>query len=144
MFTGQFEHTIDEKGRITFPSRFRELLSDGAYLTLGLDMNLTIMPSNKFDEISAAISSMNTIDSKVRDLKSFLFGNAIKIEFDAAGRFVIPQYLREFAGIQNVVEVVGNNTNIDLFSPERWAEKQNKFKDPETLSKMFEGLNLSF
>ncbi len=144
MFTGQFAHTIDEKGRITFPSRFRELLADGAYLTRGLEKNLILMPTANFNNISTEVSTMNSLDPKVMALNQFLFGNAIPIEFDSAGRFVIPQFLRDFAQLQGAVTVVGNNTNITLWAPERWAEKQQKFDNVETITELFDGLKLSF
>lgn len=144
MFTGQYEHTIDDKGRITFPSRFREMLADGAYLTCGFEKNLILMPLAKFEVISNEVSNMNSLDPKVMALNQFLFGNATKIEFDSAGRFVIPQYLREFAQLDNSITVVGNNTNIALWSPERWAEKRKRYENLESITQIFDGLNLSF
>jgi MraZ protein len=144
MFAGQFEHNIDEKGRITFPSRFREMLADGAYLTRGLEKNLILMPTATFTRISESVSTMNSLDPKVIGLNQFLFGNATPIEFDSAGRFVIPQFLRDFAQLQSSVTVVGNNTNIALWAPERWAEKQKLFDNIEAVGQLFDGLNLSF
>lgn len=143
MFLGQFEHTIDEKGRITFPSRFRELLADGAYLTRGFDQNLTIMTVSRFDKLSNLINNMNSLDSKVRDLQYFIFGNAVKVEFDSAGRFLIPQYLRELAHINGVAAVVGNYETIDIWAPELWAGHTQKFENPEMVTEAFSGLDLS-
>lgn len=144
MFAGQFEHTIDDKGRITFPSRFRELLADGAYLTRGLEKNLILMPNANYLKISSDMATMNSLDPKVADLSQYLFGNGSKIDFDSAGRFVIPPFLREFAGLQTAVMVIGNNTNITLWTPERWAEKQKLFDNAENVAALFSGLNLSF
>jgi MraZ protein len=143
MFLGQFEHTIDEKGRITFPSRFRELLSDGAYVTAGMDKNLLVMPSSHFNQLFERINSMNPNDPRVREYRRFTFSRAAKIEFDSAGRFIIPPVLRESAQLINAAVVVGVGTDIEIWAPELWAEQGKIMEDPEILTKSFESLDLS-
>jgi MraZ protein len=102
------------------------------------------MPNANYLKISGDMATMNALDPKVAALSQYLFGNGSKIEFDSAGRFVIPQFLRDFAGLQTAVMVIGNNTNITLWTPERWAEKQKLFDNAENVAALFSGLNLSF
>ena len=95
MFLGRFEHTIDEKGRITVPARFRELLADGAYVTQGFDHNLIVLPAPSFEQMYANVNQMSMTDPVARQLKRFIFANAVQVDFDRAGRMLLPQYLRE-------------------------------------------------
>jgi MraZ protein len=143
MFLGQFEHTIDEKGRITFPSRFRELLSEGAYVMAGLDKNLLVMPTSHFTELAERINSMNSSDPSVRNYRRFIFPRAAKIEFDSAGRFIIPPVLRESAQLISAAVVIGVGTDIEIWAPELWQEQNNLMEDPENSTKSFESLDLS-
>ena len=143
MFLGQFEHTIDEKGRITFPSRFRELLSDGAYVTAGLDKNLLVMTTSRFNQLFEHINSMNSGDPRVREYRRFTFSRAAKIEFDSAGRFIIPPVLREAAQLVNAAVVVGVGTDIEIWSQELWEAQDKIMDEPENSTKTFESLDLS-
>jgi mraZ protein len=143
MFLGQFEHTIDEKGRITFPSRFREMLSDGAYVTTGLDKNLVVMTASHFNQLFERINSMNPNDPTVRRYRRFTFARAAKIEFDSAGRFIIPPVLREAAQLNNAAVVVGIGADIEIWAPELWAEQDKLMEDSENSTESFETLDLS-
>jgi MraZ protein len=69
MFLGQFEHTIDDKGRLTIPSRYRELIDGGAYITLGFDQNLMVLTAASFDDISDSIRGTSVTDEDARSLK---------------------------------------------------------------------------
>ena len=143
MFLGQYDHTIDEKGRITFPSRFREMLADGAYITQGFDQNLTVMTSSRWNLLYERISKMNTADPKIRSLQRFLFSNAAKIEFDNAGRFIIPQFLRDSSHLDGSAIVIGVGEIIEIWSPDLWAEQIKKLADPEISAQNFNSLDLT-
>jgi MraZ protein len=143
MFLGQHTNTIDEKGRITLPSRFRELLSDGAYITVGLDQNLIVMPASHFIQQYERINSMNPNNPLVRNYRRFTFGRAAKIEFDSVGRFIIPQNLRESASLTNSAVIVGIGEDIEIWSPDLWAKQAEKLENPETSTSGFENLDLS-
>jgi MraZ protein len=144
MFLGQYNHTIDEKGRITFPSRLRELLADGAYITQGFDKNLLVMPSARWNAFSERIMKMNMADPAARKLKRRMFAPAAKIDFDAAGRFIIQPELREYAGMANDVVIVGVGEDIEIWAPELWKEQKTALDDPETTAESFSTLDLSF
>src|SRR5512145_2469661 len=99
MFLGQYQHTIDEKGRLTIPARFRELLDGGAYLTQGLDQCLVVMTSASFAKTLEDLGAMNLADPNARLLRRVILSNAYPLEVDKAGRMLVPQHLREFAGL---------------------------------------------
>lgn len=143
MFLGQYNHTIDEKGRITFPSRFRELLVDGAYITQGFDQNLVVMTSARWDLLYERINKMNMTNPDFRSLRRFMFSLAAKVEFDNAGRFIIPQALKEVAHLDGTAIVVGVGDDIEIWAPELWSGQKNKMEDQEATTQRFNTLDLS-
>jgi MraZ protein len=143
MFLGQYNHTIDEKGRITFPSRLRELLVDGAYITQGFDQNLVVMTSARWQLLYERINKMNMADPEFRSLRRFMFSMAAKVEFDNAGRFIIPQALKEVARLDGNAVVVGVGDDIEIWAPELWEEQTPKLDDPVANTQRFNTLDLS-
>jgi MraZ protein len=143
MFLGQYNHTIDEKGRITFPSRLRELLVDGAYITQGFDQNLVVMTSVRWNLLYERINKMNMTDPELRNLRRFMFAMAAKVEFDSAGRFIIPQALKDIAHLDGNAVVVGVGDDIEIWAPEFWGEQKRKLDDPAANAQRFNTLDLS-
>jgi MraZ protein len=143
MFLGQYNHTIDEKGRITFPSRLRELLVDGAYITQGFDQNLVVMTSTRWNLLYERINKMNMTDPELRNLRRFMFAMAAKVEFDNAGRFIIPQALKDIAHLDGNAVVVGVGDDIEIWAPELWEEQKSKLDDPAANAQRFNTLDLS-
>ncbi len=119
MFLGQFQHTLDEKGRLTVPARFRELLDGGAYITQGLDQCLVVMTSPSFNHTMANLSAMNMADPNARLLRRVILSNAYSIEVDKAGRMLVPQQLREYAKLAGEAIVAGQGDYFEIWSPER-------------------------
>lgn len=134
MFLGQFEHTIDDKGRMTIPSRFREQLGDAAYLTLGLDQNLVIMPAEIFEQRSDKARQPGITNEDARIFRRHFFGNASQLEFDKFGRILIPQFLRNSAQLNGAAILVGVGDDIEIWSPQLWAEQVNKMQDTAFLA----------
>lgn len=143
MFTGQFEHSIDEKGRITIPSRFRELLEGGGYLLNGLDGNLIITTTASFQKIAEQLNAMNWTDPTTRILRRLFISSAVPLEFDKLGRIVIPPPLREEAGLENSVYLVGTISSLEIWAAKRWNEQRNRQQEPEIAQKIAE-LHISF
>jgi MraZ protein len=141
MFLGQFEHTIDEKGRMTIPARFREELGETAYLTRAFDQNLTVMPASVFEALAERLNELSLTDPEVRLLQSLIFSNAIRVEFDRAGRILIPQFLRDQANLKTAAVVVGQGKRFEIWAPELWAEQANQQNSPATAQR-FKELNL--
>jgi MraZ protein len=143
MFLGQYEHTIDEKGRLTVPSRFRELLQDGAYITQGFDQNLVVLTAATFDHISSRVNRMSMTDPTARQLKRLIFSHADRLEVDRVGRILIPQFLRASAQLDGAAIMVGVGDYFEIWSPERWQEQNTLLQDGEANAQRFAALDLS-
>jgi MraZ protein len=143
MFLGQFEHTIDEKGRMTIPARFRELLEGGAYVTQGFDSNLIVLPTAAFQQIYQRVNQLSMTDPTTRQLKRLIFSYATRLEFDKAGRFLLPQFLRDTAGLDGAAVVVGVGDYFEIWSVQHWADQNNNLRDADANSQRFAALDLS-
>ena len=99
MFLGQYRHNLDEKGRLTIPAKFRDVLAEGAYLTQGFDRNLRLLTESDFNRMAEKINHLSMTDPAIRQLRRLIFANANQVQLDRLGRTLIPQFLREFAGL---------------------------------------------
>jgi MraZ protein len=144
MFIGTFEHNIDEKFRITLPVKFREQLSDGAYIIGGFDRNLIVLPSARFIALANKVNALSLGDSEARDLQRMIFENAGEVEFDKAGRFILPPKLRKHAQLDTEVTVVGTGEKIEIWSPTLLAEKDARFDEPNATAELASKYDLSF
>ena len=142
MFFGQYCHSLDSKKRLTIPSRFRDELKDGAYVVEGLDGNLMVFTSLIYEKIYQRISALTLTDESVRDLRRKFFGNAGYLEIDNAGRILIPDYLRETAGIQNEAVVTGAGSYFEIWSPAAWAQRLTRLQDPVASKERFATLEI--
>ncbi len=122
MFLGQFSYTLDSKGRLTIPSRFREGLPAEVVVTRGMDRCLVVYPIDAWKEISEKVTSLSITDRRARSLRRQLFADAINMELDRQGRILIPDRLREYAGLElsSDVVIVGLDSFVELWDPERW------------------------
>lgn len=142
MFLGQFQHTLDEKGRLTIPARFRELLDGGAYITQGLDQCLVVMTSTSFAQTMADLSAMNMADPNARLLRRVILSNAYPIDMDKAGRMLVPQQLREFAGLNGDAIVAGQGDYFEVWSTSAWNDQMKQMQDTQANNQRFAALNL--
>jgi len=122
MFLGQYEHTIDSKGRLTLPAKFRPDLEAGVVVTLGLDGCLFVFPRSKWEELAARIEALPITNPDARNFARLMFANADDSELDRQGRVLIPAYLRSSAQLENDVIVTGLNSRIELWNPTRWQQ----------------------
>ena len=143
MFLGQFNHNLDTKGRLTIPARFRELLEGGAYVTQGFDANLMVLTAPTFEFISQRVNMMSITDPTARELKRLLFSTASFVEPDKNGRILLPQFLRDVAGIDGEAVVVGVGQYFEIWAPEPWNQQINVLMDTEANAQRFAALNLS-
>jgi MraZ protein len=141
VFLGQFEHAIDEKGRMTIPARFREELGDVAYITRAFDQNLTVMSEPVFEAMAEKLNSLSVTSPNVRLLQRLIFSNAARVEFDRSGRILIPQYLRDEIKLQGTAMLVGQGKRFEIWAPELWAEQVSLQNSPAT-AQCFEELDL--
>jgi len=143
MFLGQYEHNIDEKGRLTIPARFRELLEKGAYITQGLDQNLLVLPTEMFEQMYRKVSEQSFTDPKARMLRRLFFSNADRVEVDKAGRMLIPQFLRQSNQLDGAAVIVGAGEYFEIWSGTQWQEQQKELLDTDANQERFSKLDLS-
>jgi MraZ protein len=122
MFLGQYIYTLDSKGRLTIPSRFREELSGRVVVTRGLDRCLTIYPTDVWREIAQKVTALPITDPRGRSLRRIFFADAIDAELDSHGRILIPERLRAIGDLEvsSEVTIIGLDSFIELWNPSRW------------------------
>jgi MraZ protein len=122
MFTGKYIHSVDEKNRIIIPSKFRDGLSQGAYITLGLDQCLTIYPLDEWNKFIEKTLQLNTNLADVRKFIRTISSNAVECSFDKQGRVSLPLELMEIANIKGECVIIGNLDTIEIWSKQRWED----------------------
>jgi MraZ protein len=143
MFLGQYQHSLDDKGRLTIPSRYRELLGEGAFITQGFDRNLMVLPADKWQQVYDHINTMSLTDPSTRLLRRMIFSNAYPAEVDRAGRILVPQGLRQFLGLNGEASVVGQGEYFEIWSPANWAEQMGAIQDVDANTARFTAFNLT-
>ncbi|MEZ4619376.1 MAG: division/cell wall cluster transcriptional repressor MraZ [Caldilineaceae bacterium] len=124
MFLGEFSHSLDTKGRLTIPSKFRDRLDAGLVVTRSpMDRCLLVFPIAEWEQIAAKISALPLADPRSAQLRRAFFSAAEDLSPDKQGRILISQRLREFAQIESEVTVAGVHTFVELWQPELWQEK---------------------
>ena len=121
VFTGEYQHAVDEKGRLVLPSRLRDGLSNTAKLVKGQERSLYILPDDEWQRMADRVSNVPINNRTTRLYQRMFFGSTEEIKLDSNGRLTISAALRSWAGIESSVTVIGINTRIELWSPERWA-----------------------
>jgi MraZ protein len=121
MFLGEYTHTIDSKGRITIPAKFRNLLAAGLVVTRGFDQNLMLFPLDGWQELAERIAQRPLSDEDVRAFRRRVFSGAIDLVPDRQGRILLPPYLREFAKINGDVVIAGMFNYLELWSNDAWT-----------------------
>jgi MraZ protein len=119
-FTGEYIHTLDPKGRLIIPTRFREQLGSEFYVTRGLDGCLFVYPEDEWKTFSAKLRSLPLIDEGARKLTRFFAAGATPCELDKQGRILVPATLREFACLEKDVVLAGMVNRIEIWSKDRW------------------------
>jgi len=122
MFTGQYEHAVDQKGRVAVPVRFREKLEKGSVVTKGLDGCLFVFPKSKWESLAKSVGQLPVNKASVRLYSRMLLANAVEIEFDNQGRILIPIFLRKFALINSKVIFAGIFDRVEIWSKHSWDE----------------------
>jgi MraZ protein len=142
MFLGRYEHNIDDKGRLTIPVRYRELLAEGAFVTQGFDRNLMVLTPTSFDHVYTYINQISLTDPDARQLKRMIFSNAERVEVDKVGRILIPQYQREFALLANQTILVGSGDYFEIWSPQEWSRQNDVLQNAEANEHRYAAFNL--
>jgi MraZ protein len=133
MFRGSFEHSVDSKGRVSVPSRFRDILSERyegkLVLTMDFDKCIMVYPIEEWERIEEKIKSLPQSQKEVKDYTRFVFSNATECELDKQGRILIPPPLRENAGINKSVMVVGILNKMEIWDKGAWDTRKSQTGD---------------
>ena len=141
MFMGEYNHTVDAKGRLIVPSKFREQLGDEFVVTKGFDSCLFVYGNPEWTEMEKKLTALPVTNASARKLTRFFLAGATTCEVDKQGRILLPAILREFAGIEKDSVLVGVGSRIEIWSKERWLEA-NTFDDMEEIAEHMEGLGI--
>jgi MraZ protein len=120
MFIGQYQHHLEEKGRISIPAKFRGDLADGAILSQGLDGCLFLYPKAAWQALIAKVSALPLTQSDARGFTRSLSYGAAEVEIDRLGRILIPEYLKSFAGLSDSCVVAGAVDRIEIWNQKKF------------------------
>jgi MraZ protein len=133
MFRGSFEHTVDSKGRVSIPSRFRDIIADrydgGLVLSMDYDHCLTVYPLEEWEKLEEKIKTLPMMKQEVKDFRRFLLSSAIESEMDKQGRLLLPPAHREHAGISKIVMLVGIIDKIEIWDVKAWETRNSQNGD---------------
>ena len=141
MFMGEYSHTIDAKGRMIIPSKFREELGEVFVLTRGLDGCLSIYPNDEWKTFEEKLKALPLNDKNARAFLRFFVASATVCELDKQGRILVPATLREFAGLNKDVVLTGNLTRIEVWSKEKWLENSN-YEDMNAIAEGMQSMGI--
>ena len=142
MFMGEYSHSIDTKGRLIIPSRFRYELGETFVLTKGLDGCLSIYPQTEWDAFQQKLSAMPLTNKNARSLVRFFVAGATECELDKQGRILVPATLREFAGLEKDVVLTGNINRIEIWSKRKWSENSS-YDDMDAIAESLQDMGIS-
>ncbi|MDP3013593.1 MAG: division/cell wall cluster transcriptional repressor MraZ [Candidatus Subteraquimicrobiales bacterium] len=120
MFCGEYQHSIDEKGRLILPSKLRDALADGLVVAKGLEGCLFIFSKSEWLRLEDKVRTLPLTKRDARKFSRFLFGGATEEVLDKQGRVLIPEHLREYASFKKDVVVVGVSSRLEVWAKEKW------------------------
>lgn len=120
MFLGEYTHSVDAKGRVAVPAKYRDELAAGLVVTRGFDQNLLVYPMATWKTLSERITALPIGDPSARSLRRLLFSSAVDMELDKQGRILLPAYLREYGAIGGEAVMAGMDSFFEIWSTERW------------------------
>lgn len=138
MFIGEYSHNVDDKGRLAVPAKFRIKLKSGAVVTRGLDNCLFLYAKNEWQKVADQIAKIPFNKANTRAFGRFMLAGAMEAEFDKQGRILLPEYLRQHAGLKKRVIIAGLYNRIELWDEKAWqkysqANEKNSVKIAESL-----------
>jgi len=126
MFLGEYSHSLDIKGRLAVPVKFRTQLQKGAVVTRGLDNCLFLYPKEEWKKLANKMSQLPLGKNDARSLSRMMLAGAMEVRIDKLGRILIPEYLRNFAFLNKKVIIAGLYNRIEIWDEEKWKEYEKK------------------
>jgi MraZ protein len=126
MFIGEYSYSIDEKKRLAMPPKFRKQLSEGGVITRGLDNCLFFYSIEEWEKLAKKLSEMPLSRADARGFSRIMLSGAMEVSFDNLGRILVPDYLKEYAGLKKKVIVAGLYNRIEIWDEDNWKEYKNR------------------
>ena len=142
MFTGEYRHTVDDKGRLAVPSRFRAQLDGGAVVSRWIDGCLAIHTRTGWAKLADTIAALPLTNAAARLLERSTFGGSAEVELDRQGRILVPTFLREAIGLDSDAVVVGARDRAEIWVPAAWTEYRRAMDDPTAFAAAIQGLGI--
>ena len=130
MFIGEYEHTVDAKGRVIMPAKLRDDIGEKFIVTKGLDGCLFAYSQTEWNNFEAKLKALPLTNKNARDFVRFFLSGAVECEIDKQGRFLIPSNLREYATLEKEIIIIGVGTRIEIWNKEEWK----KYSSDENIS----------
>ena len=121
MLIGEYIHTLDEKKRLSLPVKFRKEMGKKIVITSGLDNCLFVFTMKQWENISTKLSEANMLKADNRSFNRFMFGGAVEVDIDGSGRILVPDFLKDRAGLKKNVAVIGVSNRVELWDEKKWA-----------------------
>ncbi len=145
MFMGEYNHTIDAKGRVIVPAKLREDLGEQFVVTKGLDHCLFVYPNDEWQAFAEKLRKLPMTSKDSRNFQRFFMAGAITAEVDKQGRILLSQSLREHAMLDKDVVLIGMTNRVEIWDKNRWNELNSSIEDNmEEVSESLTGLGLTF
>jgi MraZ protein len=145
MFMGEYQHTIDDKGRLIIPAKFRQELGERFIMTKGLDNCLFVYPLEEWKRLEQKLKTLPFTKADARAFVRFFFSGAVECDFDKQGRILLPAVLREHSRIEKEVVIIGVSSRVEIWSKEVWEEYQKTAAaDYETIAEKLADFDLEF
>jgi MraZ protein len=142
MFTGQYRHSIDVKGRVAIPARFRLPLEEGAVAVKWAENCIGLYPRAAYEQLAGTLAGLPLNDEKGRKFARFVFGNSFDVEADAQGRILLALSLRDWAGLTGEAVMVGARDHVEIWAPGRWADFEENMESGDALTALLAGLTV--
>jgi len=128
MLIGEYKHTIDTKKRLSLPAKFRKELGKKVIITRGLDNCLFVYPRKEWERTLLRFKNLSVGQSDTRGFNRFIFSGAVDIAIDSLGRILVPDFLKEFAGLKNKVMFIGVNDRVEIWDELNWETYRTKIE----------------
>lgn len=138
MLIGEYEHSVDVKGRLIMPAKLRDEIGYKFIVTKGLDGCLFVFPLKEWEIFQEKLRALPVSDKNARNFTRFFFAGAIECEIDKQGRFLVSSNLREFAGLDKDVVIIGMNSRLEIWSKEKWMQCDENISADEIAENMTE------
>jgi MraZ protein len=142
VFTGEYRHTVDDKGRLAVPARFRAQLAAGAVVSRWIDGCLAIHDQAGWDALSTRVAALPVTDQAARLFQRQIFAGAFDAELDRQGRILIPAYLRDETGLTSEAIVAGIRDHAEIWAPKAWTDYRRAMTDPQKFADAIAGLGI--